>query len=163
MLREESCLGLEGDVLAIRPLPMVQVFDRGSRQAELETLALSVAMSQEKASMCSLAVISRSVLNQTFFRLSNSVLSASRRFLHFAWNPATNLPRAIFCEGASEKKVQISSLRPRAQLLYNLAYILRAVAVGNQQRVFGIHDHQILDAHQRHKLLRAVDIVVAGF
>ena len=35
--------------------------------------------------------------------------------------------------------------------------------MGNQQRVLGIYNHQVLHAHQRHKLLWAVNIVIRGF
>jgi hypothetical protein len=49
---------------------------------------------------------------------------------------------------------QISSVRPdRPQFLHNLAHILRVIAVGDQQRVFGVHNDKVFNAHQRHKLL----------
>ena len=50
----------------------------------------------------------------------------------------------------------------KPQFLHHLAHILRVIAMRNQQRILGIHNDQVLHAHQRHKLFRAVDVVVAG-
>jgi len=56
--------------------------------------------------------------------------------------------------------VQIRSVRPASPAPSRSCHILRVVPVRNQQRILRIHDHQVLHAHQRDKLLRAEDVVV---
>ena len=41
------------------------------------------------------------------------------------------------------------------------AYILRTLPGGDQNGVFGFHDHQVIHPDQRDKFLRAVDVIVA--
>src|SRR5260370_13983334 len=48
------------------------------------------------------------------------------------------------------------------KLLHHPAHVLRVFAMRNQQRILGIHDHQVFDADERYKFLGAIDVVVAG-
>src|SRR5208282_925868 len=49
-----------------------------------------------------------------------------------------------------------------SQFLDDFAYILGVVAVGDQQRILGVHNDQVLHAYKGDKLLGAVDVVVTG-
>lgn len=60
------------------------------------------------------------------------------------------------CETALD---QLGAAR-KAEFLHDLPHVLRVIAVRNQQRIFCVHNHQVLHAYQRNKLARAVNVIV---
>src|SRR5580698_9775622 len=59
-----------------------------------------------------------------------------------------------------EKLDEIRSPR-RREILDDLSHILRVLAVGDKQRVFGLDNNQVFYPDQSHKLLGTEDVVVS--